>query len=710
MVRRYPSSSLSEQRTLLLLSFGLIVVIVAALLVDALIPLYGFRPLITGGFSSLVIVNLFGFALSKTQLMTPAAEIVAERVLHATDDLVCVIGQDGYLSYATDVFRKALHLNQGEQLGRIHLRELVEEADRVLENASNAMHGPVSLEVHFKTRTGSVFPAALSVSQLLDRTKPTGLVLVGRDISEPRELARKYEESQEKYQNIVESSLDGIVVIQEEALVFVNPSAIRIFGYESAHEMMRTRFNDIVAPASKPFLLGDYQAKKIGEDLFRNYEMTGLTKSGNFIDLEINAKLVTWNGKMAVQASFRDITERKHLERDQVLWFWEQESLRAIDKQLAASFELDRVLNTVSRNARAFSGADFSGVILIQESKFYQWRGVKGNRSAVGSEQYLMKGSHRDLMASGQPRVIRSFGVDPGFPATDFPVLTAEGLTTVALFPFGIKENLEGVLVVGFRKTRNLSEPEHRLLSSLADKAAIAIANAALYEDLLEREKELEQLTDARMEAEEAERRRIARELHDGLGQMLSAIKFNIEVLEDTEGLKEVDLKKLLEVKQLLDSVMTEAREISHNLMPSVLEDFGLKPALQLLCESFAKRLEIPISFQVHGVEGRLGNALEVNIYRIAQEGLNNISKHAHAKSVSVQLHFDEGGLRLTIEDEGEGFTTPLPKAPAEKGGMGLINMKHRASTFGGSLTVESHPGKGTTIIVQIPHAQEQQQ
>ncbi|HLA69076.1 MAG TPA: PAS domain S-box protein [Bacteroidota bacterium] len=707
MVRRYPSSSLPEQKTLLLLAFGLIVVIVAALVVDALIPLYGFRPLITGGFSSLVIVGLFAFVLSKS--MVPTVEIVAERVLYATDDLVCVIGQDGYLSYATDVFRRALRLNEGEQLGRIHLRELVEEADRVLKNAPNAMHGPISLEVHFKTRTGSVFPVALSVSQLLDRTKPSGLVLVGRDLSEPRELARKYEESQEKYRNIVESSLDGIVVIQEGLLGFVNPSAVRIFGYENAEEMMRTSFNDTVAPGSKPFMLGEYQRKKIGDDIFRNYEMKGLTKSGTIIDLEINAKLVAWNGKMAVQASFRDITERKNLERDQALWFWEQESLRSIDRQLTAAFELEGVLNIVSRNARAFSRADFSGVILIQESKVYRWRGIKGNRSAVDNRHYLMKGSHRDLIAKGRPTVIHSIVNNPDFPAEDFPVFSTEGLATVALFPFRIKANLEGVLVVGFRTNRSLSEREHRLLSSLADKAAIVIANAELYEDLLEREKELVRLTDARMEAEEAERRRIAREIHDGLGRMLSAIKFNIEVLEDTEGLKEADLKKLLEVKQLLDSVMTEAREISHNLMPSVLEDFGLKPALQLLCESVGKRLGVTISFHAHGVNERLGNTLEINLYRIAQEALNNISKYAQATSATVQLIRDEKGIRLTIEDEGKGFAPPMPKERAEKGGMGLISMRQRASTFGGSLTIESHPGKGTTIMVEIPQTEEQQ-
>lgn len=709
MIRRYRNSpSVSDQRTMMLISLALILVAGTTLAVDTMIPLGGFRPFLTGGIVSLVIVAMFALIMFRWRFAIPPAEVVAERVLNVTGDLVCVVDRDGYLSFATEVFRKALFLDAKEPLGRIHLREIVEEADRVLEIASNGMETAASLEVHFKTRTGLLLPVALSVSHVFDNARPTGVVLIAHDLSERRALARKFEESQEKYQNIVESSLDGIVVIQDGALVFVNASAIRIFGYENAEEMRHVSFDDTVAPGSKPFLLGDYRNMKIGDDLFRNYEMKGLTKAGKIIDLEINAKIVRWNEKMAVLASFRDITERKDLERGQAQWFWEQESLRAIDKQLTSSFDIEGVLDTVSRNARSFSRADFSGVILIQDSKMYRWHGIKGNRSVPDGRFHPMRESHRSLFLSSGPRVVHSFGSDPDYPPAEFPILMSEGVVTLALFPFGIKENLEGVLAVGFRVNRDLSEREHRLLSSLADKAAIAIANAELYEDLLERERELELLADARMKAEEAERRRIAREIHDGLGQMLSAIKFNVEVLEDAAGLQETDLKKLGDVKHLLDDVMTEAREISHNLMPSVLEDFGLKPALQLLCESFGKRLEIPVSFQVHGVEARLDSVLEVNLYRIAQEALNNISKHAGASSVSVQLQQDADGIRLTIEDEGRGFAPPRPRERAEKGGMGLINMKHRASTFGGSLTVESRPGGGTTIMVQIPHVKEQ--
>ncbi len=698
-----------KERRLLVIQIGTLGIIVAlSLILDAAIPFYGFRPLLTGGLSSLTVVGVFAVAMLRGQDLVLSPESVAERVLDTTGDLVCVLAPDGTLSYATDLFRRALHFDPFERIEDIHVRDILQEADEVLALAVSDVPGTFSREVHFQTRTGTLLPVLLSVARVTDHSRPSGLVLVGHDLSERQELTQRYQETLEKYQHIVESSLDGIVVVQEGGLVFVNPSAVRIFGYASHEEMIGTSFDDTVAPSSKPFMFGDFKQKKIGEDIFRNYEMKGLTKEGRIIDLEISAKLIIWNGKPGVQASFRDITERKNLEKEQALWFWEQESLRGIDRQLAAMVELENVLDTVTRNARAFSRADFSGVILIEDSRMYRWRGVKGNRNEVEDRYYLLKGSHKILFEAPKPVLIEDFGVNEIFPPEDFPVLSSEHILTVAAFPFRIKENHEGVLVIGFRTRRRLSERENRLLSSLADKAALALANAELYEELRDREQELERLADLRVEAQEDERRRIAREIHDGLGQMLSAIKFNVEVLEDVEGLNERDRKKLIEVKELLDNVMTEAREISYNLMPSVLEDFGLKPALQLLCESFGKRMNVPTSFHAHGVDGRLHHALEINLYRIVQEALNNISKHAKAASVEIQLIRDDRGVRLTIEDDGKGFVRhAVPKRAGEKSGMGLISMRQRALSFGGTLIIESSPGKGTSIIVDIPRPQE---
>ncbi|HEX9614672.1 MAG TPA: sensor histidine kinase, partial [Bacteroidota bacterium] len=160
------------------------------------------------------------------------------------------------------------------------------------------------------------------------------------------------------------------------------------------------------------------------------------------------------------------------------------------------------------------------------------------------------------------------------------------------------------------------------------------------------------------------------------------------------------------DIKRLLESVMTEAREISYNLMPSILVDFGLSPALQNFCDTFSDRMKIKTTYRAHGVNGRFDQRLEVNLYRIAQEALNNIAKHAEASTVDVQLLRNDQGIRMSVEDDGRGFLPVDPPRPVgSSGGMGIVSMRERAISFGGTLTIESSPGKGTTVLVEIPES-----
>jgi signal transduction histidine kinase len=212
----------------------------------------------------------------------------------------------------------------------------------------------------------------------------------------------------------------------------------------------------------------------------------------------------------------------------------------------------------------------------------------------------------------------------------------------------------------------------------------------------------LKLLSGARVEAQEEERRRIAREIHDSLGQLLTAIKFNIEVLEDSVSSGSARQERLQDVKRLLDTAMAEAREISYNLMPSVLEDFGLVPALQLLCEQFEKRNGLRLTFHAHGVHERLDPIMEVGLYRIVQEALTNIAKHSQATEASVQFVRDTQGVRLTVEDSGKGFEMARPRS-VERRGMGLVSMRERAASFHGSFTIDSTLGSGTVVVVEIP-------
>ncbi|MEX2117367.1 MAG: PAS domain S-box protein [Bacteroidota bacterium] len=700
------TNSKPERTQTLLLFLGLALPITAALVADTIDLPEFMRPLYVTVASSVLGVTVASFVLVRLHSLTPTQEIVAGRVLEAAADLVCVINGEGYLTFANGFFRQVLGIPSERPLGAIHAKDFVVEVDRVDEMRAEKQHGrePVVVELHYRSSGGKQFPVSVSVTRMVEKGASAGLVFIARDISERQELARLVEESRAKYREIVEGSLDGMVVIQDGRLVFVNESAVRIFGYSSAEEMQSIRFEETVAPESRSLFPKDLLSAEVGENIYRNFEMKGLTRSGKFIDLEINARLISWNRKPAVQSSLRDITERKALEREQALWFWEQESLMTIDRQLVAMVDLTKLLNAVTNHARAFTRADYSGVILINEDRqTYAWRGIRGNVQPVPTDFLPLKELPQSLMEQKSPILFYDVDTETGLSVRNFPALENENLVIIAGFPFHIKEDLEGVLLVGFRKEHDFSDRETRLMTSLAEKSAIAIANAELYENLRQREQELERLSSARAAAQEDERRRIARELHDGLGQMLTAAKFNVEILEDTPGLGEAEKKRFDEIKGLLDNVMTEARDISYNLMPSVLEDFGLSPALQLLCETFGNRVNVKVSYQSHGINGRFDRALEVNLYRIAQEGLTNIVKHAEAGSIEVQLLGNDQGVRMSIEDDGKGFSPSMPRTLSSAGGMGILSMRERAAVFGGTLTIESTPGKGTTILVDIP-------
>jgi signal transduction histidine kinase len=291
------------------------------------------------------------------------------------------------------------------------------------------------------------------------------------------------------------------------------------------------------------------------------------------------------------------------------------------------------------------------------------------------------------------------------------PGLKDENIISSVWLPLRVGTAQQGVMAVAYRSYHSFEEREMRLLTSLAEKTAIALANAKMYENLLEREHELKVLSGARVDAQESERRRIAREIHDGLGQILTAIKLNVEIMEDSPGLGAEDQKKIKDVKSLLDSVMKEAREISYNLMPSVLEDFGLSPALQLLSERFGAQTGIHVSYFSKTDIGRLDQQMEVALYRIVQEAMNNSVRHGEASQLTVQLSTTETELRMTIEDNGKGMDEAMPTLRrAQGGGIGLASMRERVNSFNGSLHIDSSVNKGTLVIVELPLVQSTEQ
>lgn len=209
------------------------------------------------------------------------------------------------------------------------------------------------------------------------------------------------------------------------------------------------------------------------------------------------------------------------------------------------------------------------------------------------------------------------------------------------------------------------------------------------------------------VEAQEEERRRIARELHDNICQRLSAIKLHMEALEDETSDKRVSVFKQLQMlKGQVGSTIREVRGISANLRPTTLDDLGLVTALQLLCRDFEKVHGIKISFSARGVERSMLNIhKETALYRIAQEAFTNIAKHSGARKAALDVYAGDSFIAMSIQDNGKGFDPEQLPHKKKNSGFGLLNMRERSQLLGGTFQITSSRGKGTTVFLKIPLA-----
>ncbi len=202
------------------------------------------------------------------------------------------------------------------------------------------------------------------------------------------------------------------------------------------------------------------------------------------------------------------------------------------------------------------------------------------------------------------------------------------------------------------------------------------------------------------IESQEQERRRIASELHDGLGQQILVIKNRVELaeqsLEDSTSIAE----QLKEIKHSAISSISDVRNISHGLRPILLEKFGLREALINLCEEIKNTSALEWSYHVDEVDNTLPRDKEINFFRVIQEGANNIIRHSEAEEAAVMIVKQNGNLKATLWDDGKGMSK---EEIASFKGLGFVGMKERIDSFGGSLIIDSAPGDGTTIKIEIP-------
>jgi PAS domain S-box-containing protein len=257
------------------------------------------------------------------------------------------------------------------------------------------------------------------------------------------------------------------------------------------------------------------------------------------------------------------------------------------------------------------------------------------------------------------------------------------------------------------RKDGTVFPTEHSKMP-IRNEVGRLVSWVSVVQDITERKRvgeELRQLPWRIIEAQETERLRVARELHDGVNQVIASVKMRLRKVESHVGTLNPAAREILaRCDKLLVQALEENRRIAHNLRPSDLDELGLAAACRNFCREIQARTNLTMKCNIAPLGQRLPPAAELNLFRIVQEALTNIEKHAHAKTVRLRLSFQGDSVVLRIQDDGLGFAPQRSKARRGKWrGIGLTNMRERALSLGGACEVLSTPEKGTTISVRIP-------
>ncbi|MGH3903926.1 MAG: GAF domain-containing sensor histidine kinase [Pseudonocardiaceae bacterium] len=373
---------------------------------------------------------------------------------------------------------------------------------------------------------------------------------------------------------------------------------------------------------------------------------------------------------------------------------------------LSADLDLDGVVQRVADLITETTSTDVCFVHLLDEpGERLQLRGATPpfDRFARKIEITVGEGVSGWVAARCKPAVITdNKRADPRY--LYIPELRGEDFTSMASVPIMTRRgHLVGVLNVHTHDRREFSGADVELLRTVAGLMAGAIENASLHSRLAEREEAMERFAEQIVLLQETERRRLAGEIHDGISQRIVSLSFHLSaaadaLANDPGGAAE----QIARAQELAAAALDETRNAIAGLRPPVLDDLGLAASL----ESLARSTQLP-HVQVDTVSTGLPEHVETAVYRIAQEALQNVMKHACARHVHLRLSLTAEAVLLEISDDGTGFDPAAAGERVGPGGYGLPGMQQRAELLGGQLTAEGTPGRGTTVRLRVPISHE---
>jgi PAS domain S-box-containing protein len=563
-------------------------------------------------------------------------------------------GEFRFLSVSRD-FLAVTGLNREQVVGSL-VRDVIPppSRDTVLNHYWEAIRSgqPVRWE------ETSVYPAGqkygeVAVTPLYDASGvATHLIGIVHDITERKRLEER------RAEDLLEAAPDAMVVVDQAGrIVLINAQTERLFGYQ--REEILGQHVDVLLPqrfrerhqTHRLTFFSEPRVRPMGAQL----QLSGLRKDGTEFQVEISLSPIKTSEGILVTSAIRDITERERAE--QALRESEQRFRLAAQTGKMYSFEWDVTNDLVMRSPE---------------------------RIAVLGSTEPLRLNHRQFVDTIHP------DDRPKFIAT-IAALTPENPTAEVIYR---ARGSDGTLLWLKSSGRGFFDSERRMLRVIGMVADIT--------DLKRAEESVAEMTRKLIEAQEQERARIGRELHDDINQQLAMLSVELEQLQHNPSEFQ---NRMQELRKQTSEILSDVQALSHDLHSSKLDYLGVVAGIRSWCKEFGERQTLDIDFR-GDVSSPLPRELGVTLFRVLQEALQNVVKHSGATRVEVQLREDSSWVHLLISDSGKGFDL---EAASQGRGLGLTSMRERVRLMNGTMAIDSMPMGGTNIHVRVPHASERE-
>ena len=509
---------------------------------------------------------------------------------------------------------------------------------------------------------------------------------------------------------VLDGISDGVIALDiQKAIRFINPIAKQLTGWSEIETMGKSLFD--VFPLMNELSHERLDIIGIKDSVISNNANTrfeGLLPSKSGKTTLVEGEITIIKDGTGLTAGFvlvfRDITKRREaveeIQRQRQRAEALVETAARLNAQLTLTSVLDTVCNISNQALRACASAvflqDAQGDVFNIKAIYTK---LPDLNQYIGMRFKISRSLFESILNEKEPvTLISDIQNQPNRPYLEFA--QENNIHTIGIAGLYQQHDLIGVLIsVYIGDPITLPQDTLALLKGLADQAVISITNASLFERVRRGREHQRALSTKLVELQETERRQIARELHDQIGQVLTGLQFTLEFSKNQTG--EAQVNNIINAQKTVSELIEQIRELSLNLRPAMLDDIGLLPTLLWHIERYTKQTGIKVSFHHDGITQRFLPDVETAVYRIVQEALTNIARYARVTEAFVQLTLQDNILRIEITDHGIGIDPCVDISKWSTPGM--AGMHERANMLGGDLTINSAPDKGTQILAILP-------